>query len=290
MKRFALLAVIASNLQVRAQENATQRASWNEPVKPFRVAGNVYHVGVAGVTAFLITTPAGSILLDGGFLETAPLIERNIETLGLRLQDVRLLLNSHAHYDHCGGLTELKKRSGAKLVASAGDSESFHGRRKLTCLPSRSSRIPSDDSFSPPDVDRVIGNNESVELGGVKLTAHLTPGHTRGCTTWTMKTSGDTIYNVLFYCSTTVAGNRLVNNREYPNIVSDYEKTFAKLRSLQCDVFLAPHGSLFHRDEKIELLEAGRKDAFVNSDDLKAYVDESERAFREELARQRGNQ
>ena len=134
----------------------------------------------------------------------------------------------------------------------------------------------------------MIGDNEAVELGGVRLTAHLTPGHTRGCTTWTMQSSGgDRAYNIVFYCSTTVAGNHLVNNSEYPDIVSDFEKTFAKLRKLPCDVFLAPHGSFFRRAEKTALLEAGRKDAFVNSDDLKTYVDQSQQAFRKELARQK---
>lgn len=286
MKRLAVLIMIAANLRICAQESPAQRASWNEPIKPFRVAGNVYHVGVAGVTAFLIATPAGSFLLDGGFPETAPLIERNIAALGFRLQDVKLLLNSHAHYDHCGGLTELKKRSGARLVASAGDSASSGGRRILTCAPTQDSHIPEDSSFSPPDVDRVISDNETVELGGVRLTAHLTPGHTRGCTTWTMKTSGGVVHDVLFYCSTTVAGNKLVNNPKYPNIVSDYEQTFAKLRLLGCDVFLAPHGSIFHRDEKIELLAAGQKNAFVNSGDLQTYIAQSEQEFRLELARQ----
>src|SRR5262249_6079486 len=145
-----------------------------------------------------------------------------------------------------------------------------------------------DSSFTPAIVDRAIADGETLELGGVALMARLTPGHTKGCTTWTMKTSsGARTYHVVFYCSTTVAGNRLVRNPEYPDIASDYEKTFATLRRLPCDVFLAPHGSFFHRDEKIVALHRGQKDAFVDSGELKRYIAQSEASFRQELTEQR---
>ncbi len=239
MSRNTLLVLLAVGPQLIAQINPQERAAWNRPVTPFRIIGNVYYVGVQGVSAFLVTTPEGNILLDGGFPETAPLIEKSISDLGFRLADVKFLLNSHAHYDHCGGLTELKRRSGATMIASEGDSTASKGNRQLNCSDNQR-------SFTPVKVDRVIADNETVHLGGVVLTAHLTPGHTKGCTTWTMPATADgRTYQVVFYCSTSVVG-RLVGNRAYPNIVSDYEQTFAKLRRLPCGVFLGPHGSFFH--------------------------------------------
>ena len=138
----------------------------------------------------------------------------------------------------------------------------------------------------PVKVDRIISDKGTVQLGGAILTAHLTPGHTKGCTTWTMPvTENGKTYQVVFYCSTTVV-DKLVKNAEYPDIVSDYERSFAVLRALQCDIFLAPHGSFFHRDEKLAKLRAGNKEAFVDSGELRRYVDQSAAEFRKELAKQ----
>lgn len=260
------------SLTAFGQRSGTQRAAWNQPLKPFRVVGNVYYVGMSGVTSFLITTPQGDILLDGGLPESAPLIEKNISALGFHLNDVKYLLNSHAHFDHAGGLAELKRLSGAQLIVSKRDSGTI-GRGG-----------PSMPAIS---VDRVIEDNDVVQLGGTTLTAHLTPGHTPGCTTWTMPVieNGKT-YNVVFFCSTTVAGNRLVHNRKYPQIVSDYEQSFAKMRQLPCDVFLAPHGGFFHLDEKRALLAKHGPNPFINPAEFRAFIDESQRDFDQELKRQ----
>jgi len=253
-----------------AQSNADRRAAWNQPVKPFRVIGNIYYVG-AHVSSFLIRTPAGDILLDGGLPETAPLIEKNIAALGFSIKDVKFLLNSHAHYDHCGGLAELKKLSGAKMIASAGDASVLNtGAGQF-------------EHFPAVHVDKIIADKGTVRLGGVTLTAHLTPGHTQGCTTWTMPvTEAGKTYQVVFYCSTSVV-DKLVNNDAYPNIVSDYEHSFAELKKMPCDVFLAPHAEFFHLDEKREQLEAGKRDAFVDSTEMQRFVADSERSFRKQL-------
>jgi metallo-beta-lactamase class B len=247
-------------------------------VKPFRIIGNVYYVGVEGVAAYLITTPEGSILLDGGFEESAPLIAKSVADLGFRISDVKYLLNSHAHYDHCGGLAALKKLSGARMVASQGDNAAL-----------RSGQFKGKEVLSPPvQVDRVIRDREMVALGGSVLTAHLTPGHTPGCTTWSLPvTDHGKTFQVVFYCSTTVAANNLVTNRATPRIVSDYEHSFAVLRELPCDVFLAPHPSFFHRDDKLTQLAAGRWDAFVDPGELRKFVDQSQQDFEHELAQQR---
>ena len=260
---------------LNGQNGPEQRAEWNRPVKPFRIIGNIYYVGAANVSSFYIKTPQGAILLDGGLPETPPVIEKSIAELGFSIKDVKILLNSHAHYDHCGGLADLKKHSGARMIASERDS------RVLISAQGGAGEFPA------VKVDRVIADKQTVQLGGVTLTAHITPGHTKGCTTWTMPVSeaGKT-YQVVFYCSTSVV-DKLVNNRAYPNIVSDYERSFAELRTMPCDVFLAPHAGFFNLDEKRKQLDAGHLDAFVDPTEMKKFVDESERAFHEQLEKER---
>jgi metallo-beta-lactamase class B len=238
-------------------------------MEPFHIVGNIYYVGVAGVSSFLITTPAGGILLDAGFPETAPLIEKSIVGLGFRIEYVKLLLNSHAHYDHAGGLAELKRRTGASLVVSEGDAPKL--------------RKGEGSDFPAVIVDRTIHDRETVQLGDVKLTARVTPGHTKGCTTWTTyATEGGKTYDVVFYCSTTVV-DRLVDNRGYPQIVTDYQRSFFELRGLPCDVFLAPHGSFFRLDEKRAKAAVSNTNPFIDSTELRTYVEKSERDFQNEL-------
>lgn len=268
--RILLLALVSAVLYGQ-QSNA--RSAWNRPFKPFRIIGNIYYVGVSGVSSFLITTPKGDFLLDGGLPESAPLIEKNIGALGFQLKDVKYLLNSHAHFDHAGGLAELKRLSGARLIVSKGDAHTVR---------------TGGPSMPAVAVDRVMEDGGVVELGGITLTAHVTPGHTPGCTTWTMLvTEGGKTYNVVFYCSTSVAGNRLVNNREYPQIVSEYEHSFATLRQLPCDVFLGAHGEFFHLQEKHEQLAKGGPNPFIDPAELRRYVDESQQDFEQELKRQK---
>lgn len=214
-----LLFFIAPNLP--AQVSPRERRAWNAPVRPFQIIGNVYYVGAHGVSSFLIATPDGLIVLDGGFVETAPLIERNIRTLGFQLKKVKYLLNSHAHYDHCGGLAKLKQDSGALLLASAPDSEALNTGHQRSYGPGQHEAY-----FPRVHVDRTIKDGERISLGGSVLTAHLTPGHTKGCTTWTMPVvEHGATHNVVFYCSTTVAGNQLVDNTKYPDIVTAHGGT-----------------------------------------------------------------
>ena len=279
--QFAFLTALG--VALLAQRDSGERAAWNEPVQPFRIIGNIYYVGVSGVTSFLITTPHGHILLDGGFPETAPLIEKSIAALGFRIHDVKILLNSHAHYDHCGGLAELKHLSGAQMVASGADAEVLESGGRVSFEGWQNSGFPA------VKVDRVIADGETVKVGGVSLTAVLTPGHTKGCTTWTtpVTESGKT-QHVVFYCSTTVPGYRLVNNAKYPQIVSDYEHSFAKLRQLPCDVFLAPHGGFFHLDEKRARLEKGGANPFIDPAEFRTFLEQSEQDFYRELKKQQG--
>jgi metallo-beta-lactamase class B len=268
----SLIATLAVAPASNAQQTATQASEWNTPVAPFHVIGNIHYVGAQGVSAFLITTKAGSILIDGGLAETAPLIVKSVGALGFKLGDVKYLLNSHAHFDHAGGLAELKRLSQAKLVASRGDAPT---------LEAGSAKQPA------VHVDRVIDEGATVELGGVTLTAHVTPGHTKGCTTWTMTTrEAGKAYRVVFYCSTSVV-DRLVGNTSYPGIVADYERSFPILAALPCDVFLGPHPDFFRMQSKLDQRKPGAANPFVDPEELRRYVAASEQKFRETLASER---
>lgn len=265
------LAVLSVAPGSSAQQASEQRTEWNVPIVPFHVVGNIQYVGAAGVSAFLITTPQGAILLDGGLPETAPLIERSITQLGFRMSDVKVLLNSHAHFDHAGGLAELKRKSKARLAVSAGDA----------------ARVEAGSDTQPAvKVDRRLKDGDTVQLGGVLMTAHVTPGHTPGCTTWTMNTEeGGQALRVVFYCSTSVV-DRLVGNREYPGIVADYERSFSILRELPCDVFLGAHPMFFGMQDKLARRTPGGPNPFVDPEELRRYVAGSERKFRQALAEQ----
>lgn len=270
---FALLLVSSAAF---AQKDPVSR-SWNEPVEPVRIAGNLYYVGASDVTSYLITTPKGHIVLDGGFAETAPMILANIRKLGFRVEDVRILLSTHAHEDHAGGLAELKRVTGAKLYAS---------RREIPLL----ARGGRDDpqfgnllTFPPVTADVTIDDGARVTLGGTTLVARVTPGHTPGCTTWTMQVrDGKRTFDVVFVGSPTVpAPYRLKNNPRYPGAVADYRRQFRILKSLPCDIFLAAHGSFFGLKAKL----AGRR-SFIDPVRYRTFVTDMERRFGEHLARE----
>jgi metallo-beta-lactamase class B len=285
MLALALMLVMPASARMAAAAAAGDpfaktRADWNKPHRPFHVIGNIYYVGTAGVSAFLIRTPAGDILTDGGLPESAPLIEKNIRTLGVKLSDVRILLNSHAHFDHAGGLAELKRATGARLYASAAD-KPFLESGRITFGPSTA------DPFPPVKVDQVVKDGDTVSLGGVTLTAHLTPGHTPGCTSWTMPvTEAGHTYQVMFFCSISVAGNPLTGTPAYPNIAQDYRATFEKLRDVHVDVFLAPHGAQFGMDAKLERMKTGAANPFVDPEEFQHYLAAARKDYDAELARQ----
>jgi metallo-beta-lactamase class B len=263
-----------------AQADETSR-NWNKPVAPFRIAGNLYYVGATEVCSYLITTPEGHFLLDGGFVETAPQIERNITELGFKLTDVKFLLNSHAHYDHAGGVAELKKATEAKFLASEGDSPLLrvggHG----------DFRFGDTLTFPPTKPDQIVHDGESIQLDNQIMIAHLTPGHTKGCTTWTTKIrDGNKVYDVVFVGSQSALDYKFVGQESYPGITNDFEKSFALLNHLPCDIFLASHGSFFHFVEKHERLLRGDANAFIDPDGYKIYLHNSEQDFRNKLAEQ----
>jgi metallo-beta-lactamase class B len=278
MRKFAIILSFTLlsffHATANSQSDATAR-SWNQPVKPCRIIGNVWYVGASGVTSFLITTSQGHILLDSGLPETVPQIKENVARLGFKLTDIKILLNSHAHYDHAGGLAELKELTGAKLMATEADAELL-------------ARGGKDDfqwgdrfAYKPVKVDRALRDGDQVKLGEVTLTARLTPGHTKGSTTWTMKVNDSgKQYDVVFASSVSAPGYKLVGNDNYPNIVDDYRRTFQILKSLPCDVFLGPHAEFFSMKEKMARMEKGSgPNPFIDPEGYRAYLANGEKDF-----------
>lgn len=260
-------------------------ADWTEPFPPFKIAGNLYYVGSKGLANYLIATPQGHILINSDLEENVPLIRASVEKLGFKFADIKILLISHAHWDHNAASDTIKKLTGAKymvmdadvsVVESGGKTDFHYGN------------VPS-SLYTPTRVDRVLRDGDEVKLGGATLVARLTPGHTKGCTTWTMKVeeAGKT-YDVVVIGSPNVnPGYRLVNNAAYPQIAADYEKMFRVLKALPCDIFLGAHGNYFDMESKYARLKEGALAVFVDPEGYKKYVADREQAFRVELAKQR---
>lgn len=256
-------------------QNAQQRIEWNRPFAPFTIVGNVHYVGTIGLSAFLVTGPRGHVLIDGGLPESAPLIAANIEKLGFRLRDVRYLLLNHSHFDHSGGLAELKHRTGAKMVASAGQKPDLDAGRTVG--------RPELDGFPPVKTDRIVRDGERLVLGPIALTAHATPGHIRGGLSWTTVAGGK---RVIFATSLTVAGQKLIGDPVYPSAANDFRATFGKLRRMSADVFLNFHPDFFDMEAKRARQIAGAADAFVDPGELVRQVIRAEEGFKVEFARQ----
>lgn len=272
---FALTSVVA-------QQSESDRRS-NTPVEPFKIVENVYYVGAAEVTSFLITTPNGHILIDSGFLETVPQITANVAKLGFKVEDIKYLLNTQAHSDHAGGLAELKRLTGAGMVASAAD--------KVLLGDGGKGDFAFGDTFlyEPVKVDKVIADGSKLKLGGVTLKAILMPGHTKGSTAWTLdiKSNGRKL-NVLFFSSVTSPTFRFYGNKLYPTIIEDFEKTFTKVKKLRPDIFLASHGSFFDLLEKIEKMHKNPgSNPFIENESYQTYLKDTEKDFREKLIKQK---
>lgn len=269
---------------------AQTSAGWLDPFPPHHVIGNVYYVGSKGLAAFLITSSHGHILINSDLEPSVPQIRENVEKLGFKFTDIKILLISHAHFDHCAGSAKIKELTGAKymvmdadvpVVESGGKQDFQYGNLKEAAYPATK-------------VDRVLHDGDEVTLGGVTLVAHKTPGHTRGCTTWTMKTAGmdaagvgGRLYDVVIVGSPNVnPGYKLVGNTAYPEIAEDYEHAFAVWNSLPCDVFLGAHGSYYDMEKKYSQPQNVSGNAFIDPGGYKAYISEHESAFREELKSQ----
>lgn len=261
----------------------------NNPIEPFRIADNVYYVGASDIASYLITTPEGHILIDAGYEQTVPLIEASVAKLGFRMRDIRILLNTQAHFDHAAGFARMKDLTGARLMISEPDADVIaHGGHGDFYFGDRA-------TFPAATVDRRLKDGDTVRLGAVTLTAHLTPGHTKGCTTWTFDTRdsahGGALQHVVVLGGLTMFDDwRVSGMPTYPNIQRDFERTFATLRRLPCDLFLGAHLSYFQGREKAARLSsnAGGVNPFVDPDGFRAFVDRAEQRFRQRLAQEKG--
>ncbi|MBX7171657.1 MAG: subclass B3 metallo-beta-lactamase [Pyrinomonadaceae bacterium] len=280
MKFKSFLLILLFSVSIFAQKDERDR-KWNQPVEPFKIIGNVYYVGVTEITSFLIATPKGHILIDEGFTETAPIIKENIAKLGFKIQDVKILLNTQAHYDHAGGLAELKRATGAKMLISAEDRILIENGGKNDFA------FGDGYLYEPVKVDKVIKDGEIIKLGNVSLKVISTPGHTKGCTSfWLEVKENGKKYGVLFHGSTTAPGYKFPNEK-YPNIITDYEKTFSVLKKLKPDVFLASHGNFFDLLGKIEKLNQNKSiNPFIESQTYQDYLADTEKDLREKIKSQ----
>jgi metallo-beta-lactamase class B len=269
---FGSILLTSENSVLRAQANP----DWHRPFPAFKIAGNLYYVGTADLAVYLINTPQGNILINSDFAEDVPLIHKSIEGLGFKYGDTKILLISHAHSDHDEGVGLIKRETGATLMVMDAD-------------------VPALESTAPgrpgAHVDRVLHDGDTVELGGSRLTAHLTPGHTKGCTTWTMQVhEGARTLNAVIIGSPNVnPGYVLVGNKDYPQIAQDYVKTFKVLKGLPCDLFLGAHGAYFGMKAKYEKAKAGEANPLIDPEGYKAYVSEREATFEKEWKRQQQN-
>jgi metallo-beta-lactamase class B len=277
------LALIATGVQAQTVQDflAAVTKKWTTPFEPFHLIGNISYVGTDGIAAYIISTSDGLILMDTALPESTGMIKDNITKLGFKLGDIKYIVNSHAHFDHTGGFAEIKKQTGAQLIAGARDQPLLEG-----------GYYPGDENdsaigFPPVKVDRAVGEGDKVTLGDTTLTAHAMPGHSPGCTSWEMSVKdGDQDRSVLFFCSGTVALNRLVGQPTYPGIADDYRSTFAKAKAMNPDVLLGPHPEVYGMQAKRAQMKDGAPNPFVKPGELATYVAGLEQDFDQQLARQ----
>jgi len=283
-----LLLVGAHTTSIGCSSKAYAQANdWTEPFPPFKIADNLYYVGSKGLASYLITTPQGHILINSNLEESVPMIRASVEKLGFKFTDVKILLISHAHYDHNAGSDAIKRLTGAKYLVMDADVPTVESGGKSDF------QYGTDPSmlYPPTKVDQVLHDGEEVKLGGAVLVAQLTPGHTRGCTTWTMKVQekGKT-YNVVIIGSPNVnPGYKLVNNVVYPGMAADFERTFRILKELPCDIFLGAHGGYFGLESKYAQFKKRGLVAFIDREGYANYVADREQAFRTEFAKQKAD-
>lgn len=264
---------------------AAAQNDWTDPFPAFRIAGNLYYVGSKGLASYLVATPQGHILINSDLEANVPMIRSSVESLGFKFTDIKILLISHAHWDHNAGSALIKELTGAKYMVMDADVQVIESGGKTDF------QYGNDPTmlYKPTKVDHVLHDGDEVKLGGSVLTAHLTPGHTRGCTTWTMKIKdGAKTYDVVIVGSPNVnPGYKLVGNTVYPQITADFEKTFVVLKALPCDFFLGAHGSYFDLEGKYARLKQGVATALIDPEGYKRFVAEKERAFLTALAKQK---
>ena len=273
-RALAVAGLVATVSLLHAQSDPT----WRQPFDVMRIVGNVYYVGTRGLSSFLIVTPGGGIVIDSGEAESVPFVRASIERLGFRLSDIKILLTGHAHFDHVGGHADLQRMTSAKVMVMDADRDALQSGVDTSAL--------GGPGWKPVTVDRVLKDGDTVTLGGVTLTAHLTPGHTPGCTTWTMDTTQDgKKYAVVFTGSVTInAGVHLVGNTRVPAIAEHYAQAFRVLHGLKADVFVGQHGVVFGLEDKAKRAAEPGANPFVDPAGYQRFIDRAEGAYLTQLA------
>jgi metallo-beta-lactamase class B len=276
LRVLTLLAGLALSSRVAIAQTQADRTQDRVAFPAHKIVGNLYYVGTVTLNSYLVTTPQGHILINTNYEDTVPLLTASVEKLGFKMSDIKIILGSHAHGDHMQGDAAVKELTGgATVMAMEGDVAALKGMKAA--------------SGKPHPIDKVLKDGEQVTLGGATLTAHLTPGHTRGCTTWTMPIadSGRT-YNVVIACAGLQADVRLVNNKNYPEIADDFAASIKKFKTLQPDVFLGAHSWFFDLAGKYKRL-GGTTNPYVDPAGYKSWVDAQEKSYNSVLAEQKKN-
>jgi metallo-beta-lactamase class B len=278
----SVLWTVALTAALAAQTADPLRGPGSQPIDAYRVVGPIYYVGAAGISSHIIVTPEGLVLLDTGSEQMLPGLRANIEKLGHRLTDVRIILSSHAHWDHVEGHAAMKELTGARVMAVGEDARAISTGTDTSAL--------AGPGWKPVKVDRVLADGDTVTLGGITLRAHLTPGHTKGCTTWTTTVQEDgRRYDVVFVGGVSInPGVTLVGNTRYPGIAEDYARTFRTLKGLKPDVFLAQHPEIYGMAGKLSRLKAGGSgNPFVDPQGYRRTVRVAEAGYLEQLGREK---
>lgn len=265
-------------------EDCRSCAGWNEPQAPIRIHGNTYYVGTRGLTALLITSPEGHVLIDGALPNSAPLILQNIRTLGFDPRDIRLILNSHAHFDHAGGIAALARASGARVAASEFSARTLERGSSVAGDPQHGALLGFP---AVPNVQR-FADGETLRAGGIALTAHLTPGHTPGGTTWTWRSCDEAGCVNLVYADSHSAisaeGFRFTDSPDYPHAAADFERGFALLESLPCDILVTPHPAGSQLWERL----AGTRAGLIDPSACRRYAAAGRQQLQRRLEAERG--
>lgn len=273
--------------------HADSNPSWTAPIAPFRIADNLYYVGSKDLASYLVVTPQGDILINANLATSPPQIRASVEKLGYRWTDIKILLNSQAHFDHVGGAAEVIRETHAKNMVMDGDVSVIEtGARTDFLAPS-----PNILSYPPVHVDRILHDRDTVTLGGVTLTAHKTAGHTRGCTTWTMRAhvpgeAAGTLRNIVIVGGVSfwseyhfvATPNHPVS---YPGIVQDFQHTFVTLRALPCDVFLGAHGGYFDMLAKLGNYSKDGPRVFIDPSGYQHFVADAQKTFEQAWMKQK---
>jgi len=274
----------AEQANTASERSCANDPTWTAAQTPFQIYGNTWFVGPRGLGVFLITAPTGDVLIDGGVPQDAALIEANIRALGIELRDIRWILNSHAHCDHAGGIAQLARDTGAQVIAGAADAALL--ARGGHDDPEYGDRFV----FPPVHVTRRVTNGEQLRLGDLLLTAHSTPGHTKGNTTWTWTScDGMRCLPMVDIGSLSAPDFQLIGNAKYPNAVEDFRTSFAMVAALPCDIALAPHPEMVDFWARVAKRDQGDVNALIDPTLCRTYANDSRKTFEVQLAKERAD-